>query len=183
MAEEKFANKTLLMTQSAFMLSTLVISGYVKIPTPWGIPFTLQTLILLLCSLILPFKAATLTIGTFLMGGAIGLPIFAGGAGGFTYLAGPTGGFLAGFILVPLVVNIISGFSPKSLSGGRLLAAATCGMIPIYLLGVWWMVYGTGLPVKKAFYGGVLPFLPAAFIKIALAVILFEELKKRSVLS
>ena len=175
-------NKTLLLTQSAFLLSTLIVSGFIQIPTPWAVPMTLQTMVLLLCGLILPFKEATMTIGTFLIAGAIGFPVFAGGAGGLTYFAGPTGGFLAGFACVRLTINLVCGFKPSEQYRWKLGLCCLAGLVPIYLGGVFWLHYGIGLSLKKAVLSGIVPFLPGALIKIAITHVIFTNLRERNVI-
>lgn len=182
MSYEERTTKTLLLTQSAFLLSILIVSGFIQIPTPWAVPMTLQTMVLLLCGLILPLKEATMTIGTFLIGGAIGFPVFAGGAGGLTYFAGPTGGFLAGFVFVPLTINLVSGFAPSEKHGWRLCVCCFAGLIPIYLGGFLWLHHGIGLTLKKAALSGVAPFIPGAIVKVALAVAVFTGMRERNVI-
>jgi biotin transport system substrate-specific component len=139
-------------------------------------------MVLLLCGLILPLKEATMTIATFLIAGAIGFPVFAGGAGGLTYFAGPTGGFLAGFAFVPLSINLASSFNPSKKHGWGLCACCFAGLVPIYVGGVFWLHYGIGLTLKKAVLTGVAPFIPGAFLKVAIAVAIFTGIRERNII-
>ena len=182
MSYQTGTTKTLFLTQSAFLLSILIVSGFIQIPTPWAVPITLQTMVLLLCGLILPFKEATLTIGTFLIAGGIGFPVFAGGAGGLTYLAGPTGGFLFGFAFVPLAINLVCGFKPSAQHRWKLVLCCVAGLIPIYLGGVLWLHYGIGLSLKKVVLSGVVAFIPEALIKVPITYMIFTSLRERNVI-
>ena len=72
------------------------------------VPMTLQPLMLSMITLLLPFKAATISIVIYLLLGALGLPVFAGGFSGVGSLAGPTGGFLIGFAFFPIAYNLFT---------------------------------------------------------------------------
>jgi biotin transport system substrate-specific component len=68
------------------------------------VPFTLQSLVLIVIVLVLNLGPALTAIVGYLILGAIGLPIGAGFKGGIGWLIGPTGGFLFGFLLAVLFV-------------------------------------------------------------------------------
>ena len=79
----------------------LAISSKIQIPlTP--VPVTLQTLVLLVMSMLVGWRGALGATLLYLFQGAIGLPVFAHGAG-LVYLLGPTGGYLFGFIVASIV--------------------------------------------------------------------------------
>lgn len=76
----------------------LAICAWICIPV-LHITYTLQTFAIFLALFTLGGKWGTLTIGIYLLLGAVGVPVFSGFRGGFGALLGVTGGFLWGFLL------------------------------------------------------------------------------------
>lgn len=88
---------------SALMTATLAIISQLAVPTPFGIPLTLQTFAVCLCGYVLGTKYGFISTLLYVVMGAIGLPVFYGLRGGIScIIAEPTGGFIIGFI--PLVL-------------------------------------------------------------------------------
>jgi biotin transport system substrate-specific component len=81
----------------SFSLLTL-IGAQVAIPVN-PVPFTLQTMIVLLAGALLGPKNGAYSQLIYIAAGAIGLPVFAGGTLGVGILLGPTGGYLLAFPL------------------------------------------------------------------------------------
>src|SRR2546423_1806286 len=76
----------------------------VAIPLPFTpVPIATQVHVILLLSCFLGSRRAALTVMTFLIQGAMGLPVFAGGAAGIMVLAGPRGGYLLGYLAAAFV--------------------------------------------------------------------------------
>ena len=69
------------LTLSALFCTLICIGSFIRIPMPNMMPITLQTFFVLLTGLVLPLKASTLAILTYIALGLIGLPIFSGGGG------------------------------------------------------------------------------------------------------
>ena len=83
-------------TLFAVLLAAASMAGAVPIPgTP--VPITLQTFVVMLAALMLPWKQAGAAVLMYLAAGAAGLPVFAGGASTMA-LVGPSAGFLIGFL-------------------------------------------------------------------------------------
>jgi biotin transport system substrate-specific component len=95
-------------------------------------------------------------------------------------MAGPTGGYLAGFLIAAMLLGWLTtrGWDRRILGT---LAAMLLGTLVIFALGFAWLA--TLIGAAKAVQFGVLPFLPAAALKIALAAALLPwawKLTKRS---
>ena len=83
-------------TLFAVLMWAASAAGAVPIPgTP--VPITLQTFVVMLAALMLPWKQAGAAMLMYLAAGAVGLPVFAGGASTMA-LVGPSAGFLIGFL-------------------------------------------------------------------------------------
>lgn len=73
-----------------------------------GLPsITLQTMFVFLAGLILGPKKAALSMGVYVLLGAIGLPIFSGFRGGFGVLVSGSGGFIISFVFVSAFVGFM----------------------------------------------------------------------------
>ena len=139
-------------TLFAVLLAAASMAGAVPIPgTP--VPITLQTFVVMLAALMLPWKQAGAAVLTYLAAGAAGLPVFAGGASTMA-LVGPSAGFLIGFLPAAVVTSLRKARvdSPKhaALTAARYLFACVAGCIVLdYLLGfiVQSAITGVAMPV------------------------------------
>jgi biotin transport system substrate-specific component len=145
----------------------LAVSAKVQVPF-WPVPMTMQTFVVLLIGAAYGARLAGFTLAAYLAEGAAGLPVFAKGAG-LAYMAGPTGGYLAGFVIAAVVVGWLAdrGYGRAVVTT---LVAFLAGEVIIFALGVGWLAGGfPGLGLQKALADGLMPFLPAEALKIALA--------------
>jgi biotin transport system substrate-specific component len=111
------------------------VGAFIKIPLP-PIPFTMQTLFVVLSGLLLGSRLGAISIGVYVALGLIGVPVFTQG-GGLGYLLKPTFGYLIGFILDSWIAGRIAEAVPNP-SFKRMLAGAFAGLAVVYLCG---MVY------------------------------------------
>ena len=81
-------------------------------------------------------------------------------------MVGPTGGYLVGFLAAATAVGFLfsRGYA-KSLPAT--IAIFLLGDVLVFAFGVAWL--GNLIGFEKAIAGGLLPFLPAEALKIALA--------------
>lgn len=78
------------------MAAVTAVISVICIPTPFGVPITLQVLGVALCGFLLGRKG-TVAVLVFLALAALGMPVLAGFRGGIGEFFSPTGGFLWGF--------------------------------------------------------------------------------------
>jgi biotin transport system substrate-specific component len=143
----------------------LAISAKVQVPF-WPVPMTLQTLVVLLIGATAGVRLGGATLLAYLAAGTAGLPVFASGAGPL-YMVGPTGGYLAGFLVAGVAVGYLAdrGYGRTLLSA---LAMFVVGELLIFALGTGWLASFIG--VEKAVAAGLVPFIPAEILKVALAM-------------
>ena len=94
------------------------ISAQVSIPVK-PVPFTLQTIIVLLAGAFLGAKNGAYSQLLYIAVGAIGLPVFANtadGTMGFARLIGPTGGYLLAFPVAAYLVGFMTEKNHKYLT-------------------------------------------------------------------
>lgn len=155
----------------------LAISAKIKVPF-YPVPMTLQTFAVMALAAAYGSRLAVLTVLAYLLEGALGLPVFTNtppAVAGPLYFLGPTGGFLIGFILLALIVGSATDRGwDRSIP--KLFAAMVVADVVVFALGFAWLAWfaqlssgGQGLGVEAAFMNGVVPFLLADLLKIALA--------------
>lgn len=122
------------------MFTALIAAGAfmkISIPVqPFPMHFTLQFFFVLLAGFLLGSRMGAMSVGSYLIVGLAGVPIFAAG-GGLAYLVRPTFGFLLGFLFAAYVTGFVSE-RLHSQSFFALLFAAVCGLLVMYASG---MVY------------------------------------------
>jgi biotin transport system substrate-specific component len=160
---------------SAACTALISIGSYISIPVG-PVPVVLQNFFVLVTGLLLPPRAAVSTVFAYLFMGALGIPVFAGGTGGIGHFFGPTGGYLLGYLPAVLAVSWINGNSRvrearlSRPSIPRSLSALIAGSLAIYLCGLSWFAFSTGMEFPRVLALGLLPFLPGDALKIAAAL-------------
>ena len=165
----------------AIFTAIIAVFAQISIPMPLGVPFTLQTFIIPLAGIILGSKKGTLAVFIYVILGAIGIPVFSQQTGGLACLFGRTGGFILSFPLMALCAGVFSDISAnKNLRMKYLLLAAglVMGSILNYICGMLMFSFVTSRSLRDAFVICVLPFIPTAVIKIIIAGILGENIKR-----
>lgn len=172
-------NKTRDIVYIGIMTTIITICSWISIPS--AVPFTLQTMGVFLAVGILGGKRGTLAVLTYILLGVIGVPVFAGFSGGFGVVLGTTGGYIVGFLFSALVM-----WGMEKLFGrGKvvLVISMLAGLLICYAVGtVWFMaVYArnTGAIGLGTVLGWcVIPFIIPDLIKIAVAYVLTNRLKR-----
>ena len=153
--------------------------SWITIPGP--VPFTMQTFAVFLTVGLLGGRRGTLAVLVYILLGAVGLPVFSNFQGGIGALMGTTGGYIMGFLASALLM-----WAMEKLPGNKrlvLLGSMLLGLLACYLFGTVWfrMVYlRTTGPVGWMSVLGwcVFPFIIPDCIKILLAMLLTDRLKK-----
>ncbi|WP_432627382.1 biotin transporter BioY [Brotaphodocola sp.] len=120
------------------LFAALIAAGaFIKITIPMPLTdmhFTMQWFFVLLAGLLLSSNQAFASVGTYLIVGLIGIPVFATG-GGPAYLLKPTFGFLLGFALAAWTM----GFLSERMHATRalpMMIPATAGFVVYYGMGL-----------------------------------------------
>ena len=153
----------------------LAISSKVKIPF-YPVPMTMQTLVVLLIGICFGWKLAIVTISLYIFEGIIGLPVFSGTPEkgvGLAYFMGPTMGYLIGFIVAGYLAGRFNYDNNHFLNFLKLTFAVSF----IYIFGMLWLGTLIGWD-KPIFELGAKPFLIAEVLKILIATIAINQIKK-----
>jgi len=153
------------------------LAAQVAFPLPWSpVPVTGQTLAILLVGASLGSRLGLLSVGAYLIEGAIGLPVFApGGAPGLARFTGPTAGYLVGFALAAFAVGWLAerGWDRRLRTA---VLAMLAGEAVLYLCGLLWLA--RFVPGDRLLGAGLLPFLPGELFKLALAALLLPAARR-----
>ncbi len=151
------------------------LSAQISIPVQ-PVPFTLQTLVVLLAGAFLGSINGALSMTLYLLMGAFGLPVFANFAGGFPHLFGPTGGYLLAFPVAAYLVGKITESNNKFAYVTLAMFSATA---LILLFGSLYLSYFVGNSIKTALIIGAQTFTIWALAKIAVALGIYFSANKK----
>lgn len=160
--------------KSALLAALIIISSYFYLPLPSVSGLSLQTVFINLTALILPPWQGFLTVGLWLLMGAIGLPVFSAG-GGAGKLFGITGGFYWGFLIA---VPLMSRLKGKNGSFLRCFACLLIGLLIEHILAVTVMCFHNGGDIAASFTAISLPFIVGDMLKCLLAAFVAIKLNR-----
>ena len=153
----------------------LAISSKIKIPF-YPVPMTMQTFVVLLIGISFGWRLGVATICLYILEGIIGLPVFSGTPEkgiGLAYFMGPTMGYLIGFIFAGYLAGKFIYDNNYFFNFLKLTFAISF----IYILGMLWLGNLIGWD-KPIFELGAKPFLLAEVLKILIATIAINQIKK-----
>ncbi|MCL2057891.1 MAG: biotin transporter BioY, partial [Oscillospiraceae bacterium] len=151
----------------------IAVMSQLRIPMPYGVPMTLQTLAVPLAGIVLGAKKGALATLVYILLGAVGAPVFSGFTGGIGVVIGMTGGFILSFPLMALVAGLAE--SKKSIVW--LASGLVAGAAINYLCGALWFSLVMSSSIITAFAACVQPFILTDVIKITLLTAFASHLK------
>ncbi len=171
LAHGSFAVQALWVT--GFSLLT-ALAAQIEIPTK-PVPFTLQTLVVVLSGALLGPRKGALSMLLYLAAGAVGLPVFSSGGFGLVTLAGPTGGYLLSFPLAALLVGLVI---KRADTVWAVALASALGMVVILTVGVLQLKAVSGLSWAESIGAGFLIFSVWDVAKLAAATAIIKVLRQ-----
>lgn len=160
--------------QTAMMTAVLAVLSQIAIPTPWNVPFTLQTFGVALCGYLLGPWYGTASILVYIALGAAGAPVFSGFKGSVGVLAGITGGYIIGFLLMVLLCGLV--WKTKKIA--VLIIVSTAGLLLCHLFGAIWFSIVGKTSLGYALSVASLPYLLKDVVSVVGAYFLAVKLRK-----
>ncbi|MDR1741907.1 MAG: biotin transporter BioY [Synergistaceae bacterium] len=166
---------------AAFFAILTGVGAQISIPLPGMVPFTMQTMVVLMSGLLLGPKYGPASQLLYMAMGLVGLPVFSGGTGGIQSVLSPSFGFIPGFVFASWVAGAVMSRSVRTWNTPRRAALVSCAAacilasvaiyvvgIPLFLLN---MNYITNVPmnVGRALQLAMLPFAVTDVIKAVAA--------------
>ena len=166
----------------AVCAALMAVCSWISIPAPAPLaPFTLQTFAVFLVLLLLGGRRGFFTVLTYILLGAVGLPVFAQFMSGVGVLFGTTGGYIIGFLFSAVVYWALE----RVISDKPVLkiAALVLGLLVCYAAGTAQFLLvmqsgGNPYTLGAALSMCVLPFLPIDAVKMAAAILLGRRLRR-----
>lgn len=158
---------------SLFLFLT-ILGSKVEIPVE-PVPFTLQTLFVILSGAFLGKKDGFIVQISYLFLGAIGIPVFAGPISGVARLFGPTGGYLLSF---PIAAFISGYFFKKENSLRRISLGVILSIFTIYLFGILHLNFFYLHNLKSALLSGAAIFSFWEIVKMIAAVAIYKKIAR-----
>ena len=146
------------------------LAAQVAIHTPLSpVPFTLQTLSVLVVGAALGTVRGLLSMLVYLAAGMAGVPWFANHSHGWH---DPSFGYILGFVIAAGIVGALAKRgADRHVATTVLLFVA--GSLVIYAIGTVWLAADLNISAGEAFRLGVRPFLATDAIKVAIAACAF----------
>lgn len=159
------------LVKCALMCAICAVMSQIVLPTPLGIPLTLQVFIFCLTGYLLGTKLGIIVTVTYICMGALGLPLFSGFRGGIGCIFGDlTGGFIIGFIPLTAVCGVKKYIYHSK--HGRLFSVllGVFGVVLCHICGIATYSLITRVPLWQS---TVIVSIPFILKDIALCVIAF----------
>ena len=184
--KQNFETRKLVLTAVAVALMTVCSWMSFQIGV---IEITLQTFGVFVIAGLLGLQMGTASICIYLLLGLLGLPVFSGFSGGIPSFTpytetGATGGYLLGFIFTAIIIGLfqmwIQKVSSKWIRFILLFAGMFIGDVICFFFGTAWFVLFNpwGMGMKQAIAVCVAPFIVPDIIKMVVAAIVVERVKK-----
>ncbi len=178
------------LVQGGVLIALLAVSAQVTIAVG-PVPFTLQTLVVVLAALVFsPCQAALALVGYVLLG-LVGVPVFSAMRGGLAVIAGPTGGYIYGFVASAFLGALVRrALCPAAARPGHarraLVADAAAGVVTVavcYAVGTAHFalvsaVAGSAVDIAYVLAVCVVPFVVPDALKVAAAVAVAAALRR-----
>lgn len=155
---------------SAAFIGLITLGSWISIPW-FPVPFTLQTLFVLLAGAVMK-RFAVIPVSLYVLLGTLGLPLFHNGIAGAGILLGPTGGYLVGFIPAALVTGLFYEHPSPAVR----ICGLACATMVIYAFGIGWLMYSLDREFLPAFAAGALPFIAGDAVKAGAAYLVAGRL-------
>lgn len=181
MSKTKTNNHQRIVDMSLIAMFAVIIAACSWISIPMTVPFTLQTFGIFCALGMLGGKKGTLSVLIYILLGTIGVPVFAGFSSGVGVLFGTTGGYIVGFLLSGLIYWLITKiFGNKTLT---MVLAMVAGLVVCYAFGTAWFMFvyaknSGAIGLATALGWCVIPFIIPDLLKLALAVVISNRVKK-----
>lgn len=159
---------------AALFTAIISIISQISVITPLGVPITLQTFAVSLCGYLLGVKWGMASVVTYILAGAVGLPVFSGFQGGIQHITSATGGFIMGFLFIAL----FCGISPDKFSKYFKILMGIIGLVVCHIIGILQFKFITGTGVIETLITASLPFILKDVISVVAAFMISLKIKK-----
>lgn len=164
---------------SGMFAALLAAISQISIPLPTGVPLTIQVFGVALIGSVLGWKLGTLSIFTYILLGAVGIPVFSNFRGGLGLLMSVTGGYIWSWPIMSIFCGISLHTKNPTLNLILRLIFALLGLAIVEIIGgLQWSALAGNLPLKTVFWYSVTAFVPKDIALTILAVLFSKRVRK-----
>lgn len=165
--------KTKTITECAIFTALLCIFSPLSLPIG-PVPITLSLFAVMLAAIVLGPKKGVAAVVTYILLGAIGLPVFSGAKGGVQVIAGPTGGYIWSYVFLAAIAGLVSGIESENKIMQYAFAFIGCvvGTAVCYACGTLQYMALSGKGFFQLLAVCVYPFIPLDIVKALCATLL-----------
>lgn len=168
-AKQIFSTKELVL--GGMFAAVLAVISQLSIPMPTGVPITIQMFGVTLVGTALGWRLGLFSTITYILLGAVGLPVFSNFRGGLGVLTGVTGGYIWAWPCL----SALSGISPKTkskrMNTALIILAALLGVAIVETAGgLQWAALAGDKTVAGIFAYSMTAFVPKDILISILAV-------------
>lgn len=161
-------------------IAIIIACGFIRISV-FAVPFTLQTLAVMLAACFLGLKRAMLAVIIYIAMGLIGLPVFTKG-GGIFYIFELSFGYILGFFPITLITAVFKGKAKKNFFMLFVIisAASLCGLLTGAVYAYFLLQYTSqASSIAMVFSAFFITFIPAELLKSLAATALYFRMNSR----
>lgn len=167
------------MVLAGMFAAVLAVISQLSIPTPSGVPVTIQVFGVALTGAVLGWKLGLCSVLVYILIGAVGLPVFANFGGGIRSLAGLTGGYIWAWPVMAVFCGIRPGIRNRSLNLGVRIFLSLIGLAAVEIIGgLQWAALSGDMTAGAVFAYSMVAFVPKDIVITVLGVIVSEPVKR-----
>lgn len=172
--EQKQVITTKNIVMTGLFAAIIAVLAQIAIPTPWGIPITLQTFAVALTGYCLGKAKGTLATFIYILIGLAGVPVYAGFGAGPAKLLGVTGGYIYGFLFLAFACGLEDTFKKKWIS----IVFGILGLVLCHSCGSVQFAFVSGRTFLEAFLYASVPYLLKDVVSVVAAYGLAIPIRK-----
>ena len=123
------------MVLAGMFAAVLAVISQLSIPTPAGVPVTIQVFGVALVGAVLGWKLGLCSVLVYILIGAAGLPVFANFGGGIRSLIGLTGGYIWAWPVMAVLCGIRPGLKNRISDLAVRILLSLIGLAAVELIG------------------------------------------------
>lgn len=176
-ARHSFTTKELVL--GGMFAALLAAISQISLPMPTGMPITIQVFGVALIGVVLGWRLGLLSAITYILIGAVGLPVFANFRGGFGTMAGLTGGYIWSWPIMAALSGIRPRTGSTRLNTLIVIGTSLLGLAVAETIGcLQWAALSGDMTVEAVFAYAMVAFIPKDIILTVIAVVVGQPLRK-----
>ena len=167
------------MVLAGMFAAVLAVISQLSIPTPAGVPVTIQVFGVALVGAVLGWKLGLCSVLVYILIGAAGLPVFANFGGGIRSLIGLTGGYIWAWPVMAVLCRIRPGLKNRISDLAVRIFLSLIGLAAVELIGgLQWAALSGDMTAGAVFAYSMVAFVPKDIVITILGVIVSEPVKQ-----